>query len=68
MKQFSQDAFKYVIKTHIMEFPCGWAGEGPDIVTTVALVTDVAHVPSLGRELPHATGTAKKKKYIYIYI
>ena len=34
----------------------------PGIVTAAAQVTAVAWVRSLARELPHAMGTAKKKK------
>ena len=35
---------------------------GSGIVTAAAWVTAVAQVQSLARELPHATGEAKKRK------
>ena len=38
----------------ISEFPAGLAVKGSSVVTAIALVTAVAHVRSLARELPHA--------------
>ena len=45
-----------------MEFPSGLAGEESRVVTAVAAVTAVAQVQSLVQEIPHAVGTAEKKK------
>ena len=38
------------------DFPCGSMGQGSGVITAVA------QVPSPAWELPHVTGTAKKKK------
>ena len=46
----------------IEEFLGASVGEESGIITAVALVTAVAQVPSLGRELPHVMGTTKNKK------
>ena len=42
-------------------FPAGAAGEGPSIVTAVALMTAVVWVRSLAWELLHAPDAAKTK-------
>ena len=44
------------------KFPGGSVGGGSGIVTAVAQVTAVLRVPPLAQELPHAMGSAKKKK------
>ena len=45
-----------------MGVPGGSVGYGSGIVTAMALVTAVVQIPSWGRALPHAIGTAKKLK------
>lgn len=45
-----------------MEFSCAAAGSGYGIVKAAALVDAVAWVPSLARELPHATVRPKERK------
>ena len=50
------------LKKKRLEFSCGAAGEGCDIVTAVAPVAVVACVPSLAWELPCASDVAKGKK------
>ena len=44
------------VESGIREFPGGSVGKGSGIITAVA------HVRSLAQELPHVTGTAKKRK------
>ena len=39
-------------------------GQGPSVVTAMALVTAIAQVQSLAQEVPHGAGTEKKKKKI----
>ena len=48
-----------LLRIILQDFPCGAVSEGSRIVSAVALVTAVARVPSLGWELPYATGRAK---------
>ena len=45
-----------------MEFPGGSEGWGFGTATDVVLVTDVAQIQFLAREIPHAMGVAPPKK------
>lgn len=44
------------------EFPWGTAGQGSRVITAAAQAAAMAWVPSLARELPHATVRPKERK------
>ena len=46
----------------MVEFPCGTAGWGSDVVAAVAWAAAVVWLQSLARELPYAMSAAKKKR------
>ena len=57
LKKWQKDQKKGNIK---LEFLCDIAGQGPDIITAVAVVAALVSVQSLGQELPNAMVVAKK--------
>ena len=59
LKKWQKDQKKGNIK---LEFLCDIAGQGPDIITAVAVVAALVSVQSLGQELPNAMVVAKKMK------
>ena len=53
---------KNIFKKGRLGYPGGSENKGSGVVTVAAQVAVMMHVQSLARKLPHATGTAKKKR------
>ena len=53
---------KNIFKKGRLGYPGGSENKGSGVVTVAAQVAVMMHVQSLAWKLPHATGTAKKKR------